>query len=147
MEKSSLMASTRLIAMALGLILLFSCAGVMETTDSVIDKREDGLSGVQRNSISMLNYLTVMTQQINASKYSRLYLEEAYSELINNISPNAVDARTLEQMIGILDTLESFRMVTVKRDRLKYYHEQKNAQTIRSLVPNPINILSIIESK
>ena len=62
-----------------------------------------GLDPTQRNSISMLNHLAVLTQEINASQNSRLYLEEAYSSLINNTYPNAVDNRTLSQLTNILD--------------------------------------------
>ena len=56
------------------------------------------LNDTQRNAISMLNYITVLTQEINASKNSRLYMESAYSNLINNTYPNAVDNRTLGQL-------------------------------------------------
>ena len=52
----------------------------------------EGLDATQRNSISMLNHLAVLTQEINASQNSRMYLEEAYSMLINNTFPNAVDS-------------------------------------------------------
>lgn len=105
------------------------------------------LSLTQRNSIAMLNYLTVLTQEINASKGSRLYLEEVYSNLINNISPNAVDSNTLEQLTGTLDILEDYRMILVKRDRLKYVYEQNCAKAIKALMPEPLNILSIVESR
>lgn len=135
-----------LVAMALVLVLLLGYGGNAETAAPAAGSSAGILSDIQRNSMAMLNYLTVLTQQINTSKNSRLYLEEAYSTLINNISPNAVDTRTLEQLIGILDTLEGYRMVTVKRDRLKYIYEQNRAQAIRSAVPNPLNILSIVES-
>ena len=47
----------------------------------------EGLDETQRNSISMLNHLAVLTQEINASQNSRMYLEEAYSMLINNTFP------------------------------------------------------------
>ena len=80
---------------------------------------DDGLTPTQRNSINMLNYLTVLTQQINDSKGSRLFLEQAYSSLINNTFPNAVDTRTQAQMTSILDTLENYRMIDVKRERLE----------------------------
>ena len=52
------------------------------------------LTDVQRNSITMMNYLLVMVKEINDSKYSRLFLEDTYSSLINNIHPNAVDGET-----------------------------------------------------
>lgn len=106
----------------------------------------DGLDETQRNSISMLNYLAVLTQEINASQNSRMYLEEAYSMLINNTFPNAVDSRTLSQLTGILDTLEKYRMIAVKRERLGYVYEQNRAQAIRSVVPSPLGLLGAVQS-
>lgn len=104
------------------------------------------LTDTQRNSMAMLNYLTVLTQQINASQNSRLYLEDAYTTLINNISPNAVDAMTLEQLMNLLDTMEGYRMVEVKRERMKYLNEQSTAQKLMAALPSPLNILNIVES-
>ena len=106
----------------------------------------DGLDETQRNSISMLNYLAVLTQEINASQNSRMYLEEVYSMLINNTFPNAVDSRTLSQLTGILDTLEKYRMIAVKRERLDYVYEQNRAQAIRSVVPSPLGLLGAVKS-
>lgn len=100
----------------------------------------------QRNSISMLNYLAVLTQEINASQNSRLYLEEAYSSLIDNTYPNAVDSRTLSRLTNILDTLEKYRMVAVKRDRLEYVYEQNRAAALRAAVPSPLGLMSAVQS-
>lgn len=107
---------------------------------------ETTLTNEQRNAIAMLNYITVLTQDINASKNSRLYMEEAYSSLINNTYPNAVDSRTLSQLSGLLDTMENYRMINVKRERLQYIYEQNQAQAIRSAIPNPLGLLSAVES-
>ena len=94
----------------------------------------------------MLNHLAVLTQEINASQNSRMYMEEAYSMLINNTFPNAVDSRTLSQLTGILDTLEKYRMIAVKRERLDYVYEQNRAQAIRSAVPSPLGLMSAVQS-
>ena len=106
----------------------------------------EGLDETQRNSISMLNHLAVLTQEINASQNSRMYMEEVYSMLINNTFPNAVDSRTLSQLTGILDTLEKYRMIAVKRERLDYVYEQNRAQAIRSAVPSPLGLMSAVQS-
>lgn len=110
------------------------------------DEESDPLSSTQRNSINMLNYMTVLTQEINESKGSRLYLESAYSSLINNIYPNAVDTRTQAQIRSILNTLEEYRMIAVKRERLEYLYEQSRAQALRQAIPNPVGLLSAVES-
>ena len=104
------------------------------------------LTNEQRNAIAMLNHITVLTQDINASKNSRLYMEEAYSELINNTYPSAVDTQTLRQLTGLLDTMENYRMIAVKRDRLEFIYEQNQAQAIRSAIPNPLGLISAVQS-
>ncbi len=75
--------------------------------------KPSALTDEQSNAIAMLNYITVLTQDVNASKNSRLYMEEAYSSLINNTYPNAVDSRTLSQLTGLLDTMERYRMAAL----------------------------------
>ena len=88
----------------------------------------------------------MLTREINASKNSRLYMEETYSNLIDNTNPNAVDNRTLDQMDGLLDTMEKYRMLDVKRERLQYIYEQNKAQAIRAAIPNPLGLLSSVQS-
>lgn len=105
-----------------------------------------GLNETQLNSIRMLNYLTVLSQEINSSSNSRIFLESAYSSLINNTYPNAVDVRTEAHMEDLLDTLESFRMLTVKRERLEYIYEQNRAQALKAAIPNPMGLLSAVRS-
>ena len=124
------------------ILALIICIGIfpMASAENV------SLTDEQANAIAMLNYITVLTQDINASKNSRLYMEEAYSSLINNTYPNAVDSRTLSQLTGLLDTMEGYRMVAAKRDRLEYIYEQNRAQAIRSLVPNPITSVGLAEA-
>ena len=124
------------------ILALIICIGIfpMASAENV------SLTDEQANAIAMLNYITVLTQDINASKNSRLYMEEAYSTLINNTYPNAVDSRTLSQLTGLLDTMEGYRMVAVKRDRLEYIYEQNQAQAIRAAVPNPWGLISTVRS-
>ena len=104
------------------------------------------LTDSQYNSIAMLNYLAALTQSINSSDNSRMYLEEVYSSLINNIAPKAVDSTTQSYLSGLLDTLEKYRMVKVKRERLQYIYEQNKAQALRAAIPNPIGVLSAATS-
>ncbi len=124
-------------------LALVICIGILPTASA----EKVSLTDEQANAIAMLNYITVLTQDINASKNSRLYLEEAYSSLINNTYPNAVDNRTLSQLAGLLDTMEGYRMIAVKRDRLRYIYEQNQAQAIRSMLPNPITSVGLAEAE
>lgn len=104
------------------------------------------LTDEQANAIAMLNYITVLTQDVNASKNSRLYMEQAYSSLINNTYPNAVDSRTLIRLTGLLDTMEQYRMAALQRERLEYIYEQNQAQAIRAAVPSPMGLFSAVRS-
>ena len=104
------------------------------------------LTTEQKNAIEMLNHITVLTKEINESKNSRVFMENAYSELINNIDPQAVDDETLYYMDGLLDTMEHYRMLNVKRERLQYIYEQNQAQSMRAAIPNPVGLLSAVQS-
>lgn len=124
-----------------------------ETVEAVEDREVDieeedvELTSVQRNSLNMLNYITVLTQKINESKESRIYLESVCSSLTDNIYPNAVDTKTQTQINSIIDTINEYRMISVKRERLEYIYEQNRAQALRQAVPNPLGLLSSVHSK
>ncbi len=133
-----------LLCSMLAVIMLVSVLFSSMTSTAHAEGNE--LTDVQRNAIAMLNYITVLTQEINESKNSRLYMEEAYSKLINNTYPNAVDSLTLSQLTGLLDTMENYRMVSVKRDRLQFIYEQNQAKAIRAAIPNPLGLIGALQS-
>ena len=112
-------------------------------TDKVVD---DGLTTEQRNSIAMLNYLATLTQEINSSRNSRMFLEEAYASLINNTNPEEVNELTESHLVSLLDTIEEYRVIAVKRERLEYLYNQNKAHAIREAIPNPMTILSAATS-
>ena len=118
--------------------------------DNIVDNYEEedinGLSSTQRNSINMLNYMTVLTQEINESKGNQLFLESAYSSLVNDIYPNSVDTKTQAQITSLMDTVDEYRMIAVKRDRILYIYEQNQAQALRQAIPNPVGLLSAVQS-
>jgi hypothetical protein len=103
------------------------------------ESKKDKLDSTQKNAIAMLNHIVVLTQEINSSRNSRLYMEDAYSGLVNNMNPNAVDSRTLEKVNSLLDLMEKYRMMKFKRDRLNLIFEQNMAYIIRSNInSNPL---------
>ncbi|SFG31064.1 hypothetical protein SAMN05216356_105115 [Oribacterium sp. WCC10] len=94
----------------------------------------------------MLNYMTVLTQEINASKGNQLFLESARTSLYNDTNLKAVDTKTqaqIKQLVGIID---QYRMVDVKRKRLQFIYEQNQAQALRQAIPNPMGLLSAVQS-
>ena len=104
------------------------------------------LNEAQKNSIAMLNYLATLSQEINASSNSRMFLEEAYASLINNTNPEKVNELTESHLSSLLDIIEQYRIINVKREHLQYLYDQNKAIAIKSAVPNPIGVLSAAES-
>lgn len=49
-------------------------------------------------------------------------------------------------MTSILDTLENYRMIDVKRERLEYIYQQNCAQAYRQAIPSPMSILNVVQS-
>lgn len=107
---------------------------------------EEELDEAQKNSIAMLNYLAVLSQEINSSKNSRMFLEEAYASLINNTNPEKVNELTESHLSSLLDIIEKYRMISVKRDRLQYIYDQNKAKALKEAMPNPIGLLSAVNA-
>ena len=122
-----------------------------EDTTEIINEENylvinDELTEDQRKFINILNYMTVLTQKVNAAKGDQLFLESAYTILKNDIYPNSVDIKTQAQITNLMDTINSYRMINVKKERLEYIYEQNKAQALREAIPNPIGLLSAIQS-
>ena len=103
---------------------------------------EEELTTPQRQAINMMNYITVLTQEINVSNYSRIYLDSVQSDLENNLDYDAIDGKTKNQINNLWRTIDSYKMIDVKRERLDYIYEQNKAQALRSAIPNPVGLLS-----
>lgn len=109
----------------------------------ILDESEvENLRHIQENSIAWLNYLAMLSQEINSSKNSKMFLEEAYAALINNTNPANVNELTESYLVSLLDNIEKYRMIAVKRERLQYIYDQNKAKAIREAIPNPIVLLS-----
>lgn len=122
---------------------------VVPQNEEMIEEPEvdtTGLTVTQRNSINMLNYMSTLTQGVNENKGDQLFLETAYNSF-DNLYPNAVDMKTQAQITSLMDTIEEYRMISVRRARLEYIHEQNRAQAIRKAIPNPLGLLSAIQSR
>lgn len=118
-------------------------------TDPSIDANlsQEELNDAQKNSIAMLNYLACLSQEVNSSKNSRLFLEEAYASLINNTNPEKVNELTESHMSSLLDIIEKYRMVNIKRERLQYLYDQNKAKAIQQAMPNPVALLSLTNAR
>ena len=106
---------------------------------------DDELTTTQRNSINMLNYMTALIQKVDEERNNQLFLESAYDSF-DNLYPNSVDTETQAQVDSLLDTIENYRMISEKRDRLQFIYEQNRAQAMRQAIPNPVGLLSVVQS-
>lgn len=127
----------KIITCLLALLLFTGCFQPMASAEQLTD--------LQLNAIAMLNYITVLSREITSADNNRLYLEKAYSSVVNNLYPNSIDADSLIQLQGMLDILEDCRMLSVKRDRIEYLYEQGKAAAIFAAIPNPLDFLSLVE--
>lgn len=106
----------------------------------------DALTDEQKNSLNMLNYLAYITQEILARKNNRVFIEEIYTSLLNDINPSTVNDITESHYADLLDRLHEFEKLLTKRERLQYLFEQNQAQAMRNAIPNPIGLLSAVKS-
>lgn len=131
---------------ALSVCILFFANTVpafdMDSTKSV----KESIDSDENNYIAMLNYVSLINDEINESSNNRLLLEQVYSSLMNNTAPHAIDDRTQIQMTDMLQTIDEYRMIDVKRERLEYIYQQNQAQALRNAIPNPLGLLSSVRS-
>lgn len=105
------------------------------------------LDDPQLNSVAMLNYLTVLAEKIHQSPNSRLFLEDVYNVLINELYPNAIDQKTQSRVSNMLYTINDLRMIDIKRERLTYIYNQNKANALLKAVPSPMSILNVVMSE
>lgn len=77
----------------------------VQTPEPEEEEEEEELTTPQRNSVNMMNYITVLTQEINNSKNSRIYLDSVQSSLLNNMNLNAIDNKTQGQINSLWRTI------------------------------------------
>ena len=106
----------------------------LSTEPSEPDDPTAQLSQKQENSIAMLNYLAMISQEIESAKdthNSRLLLEEVYASLLNNTSPDKLDEKSQRYISELLDIIKDYRMISLKRERLQLLYDQEKAILIR----------------
>lgn len=133
----------RRIGTALLAIILFFSASVTS-----VMAEESNFEQVEKKDsyIAMMNYISLVNNEINASSNNRLLLDQIYSSLMNNTAPSALDDYTQDQLNDMLLTIDEYRMIDVKRNRLEYIYEQNQAQALREAVPNPLGLISGVSS-
>ena len=104
-------------------------------------------SSKSKSSLSMLNYMTVLTQEINSSSNSKVYLENAYSSIVNNVNPNAVDDDTFSEIQQLLNTINAYQSIATNRERTKLLYDQNKATAMQKALPSPLSVMNIVHSQ
>lgn len=102
-----------------------------------------------QQSVEMLNYISTLSERIKTNKSNRLELNEIRDEIYNNIIPLSIDEDTQKKITGdngFLDTIQEFTLIGLQRDRIEYVAQKQKTQALQSAVPNPVYILSIVQS-
>lgn len=148
--KSRKSAWTRVVIIFLALILVSILIvqllemwkkAALETPQATKESRRDE-DIIEDNYIAMMNYISLVNDEIDSSKKNKLLLEQVYKSLMDNTAPHAIDDRTQVQFNNMLNEINNLRMIDVKRDRLNYIYQQNQAQSMRAVVPNPISFLA-----
>lgn len=137
----------RILALLLGTV--FATSSLLQTVAAEKDLAPSptlSMDDEQLRAITILNYLIVMSEEINASKNSRLFLDNAYEALNNNMDLSVLDEDSFSEVKSLLNTIHAYQMLDVKRQRLQFIYEQNQAQEIKSAIPNPVGLLSAVSS-
>lgn len=99
-----------------------------------------------KTDLAMLNYVTYLYYDIEAQKNNRLYLEDIYNQIENNVLEDKIDEGTQDRLIKMRNKIFDFRMIEIQRDRIEFLNENKQSQTIKSAIPSPLFLLSVVQS-
>ncbi len=125
---------------------------VDETADSP-EKKWEKLTTTQLTSINMINYMAVLTHQIKESDGDQMVLEDACSSLYNETYLKAVDEETEAQIVKLGNGINSYRMISKKKERLQYIYERNKAKAFKKAASknvtksNVADFLSAVASK
>lgn len=149
---SSLIALVLIFSLTFNVLAEIATASVADKGESVKSEanllnNNEALKVEERfkTEITMLNYLTVVTQEIKANK-NRLLLDSTYNTLYDGMHLDAVDNKTQKYIKELANTVFELKMLDIKRSRIEYLWEQERAGAIKSAIPNPIGLLSAVRS-
>ena len=139
--------NSRLLALGLSIITILSSTSsissfaatkespVINTDVISVDSVENG----QISALSMMNYLMVLTKEINDSKESRLYLDSVHSSMVNNLNLNAISPTTADEINKLFDTIGEYQMIADKREALQFLNEQVQGTELMNNIQAPLN--------
>ena len=97
-------------------------------------------------SVEMLNYVTTLSHRIKENKVDRFELGKIKDEIYGNIDKTLIDESTLTQFNNLIDSIDQFVLIQRQRERIQYLSEQNKAQAMKNAIPNPVYLLSYVQS-
>lgn len=138
---------TRAISLLLVVLMLAGCtAKVPIEKDNTQPEVEDGFTQEQKNTLAMLNYLGLVTEQIHSVSDSRLMLEEIYDALLNDFTISSIDNEANAYLDDAKNTIKNLLNIGARREYLQYVYNQEKAAAIIETVPHPLTIDTIASS-
>ena len=96
----------------------------------------------EMNSAILLNHLIVSAYAAETSPHCRLYLEELFTDTLDNLNADKLDEETKAQIDEFKSALESLRMPAEKREKLHVLYQNTQAHALRSVIDDPASLLS-----
>ena len=110
------------------------------------NNQNNNLNDDFKTQINLLNYLTVVTQDIKQTK-NRMLLDDTYNALYNSMHLEAIDNKTQGYTKNLADIIFSLKMSKIKRERIEFILEQEKASAMKQAIPNPVALLSSTQAK
>ena len=101
----------------------------------------------EKADLAILNYVTYLSYDIQSQKNNRLYLEDIYNQIENNVLEDKIDEGTQTSLINMRNNIFKLRMIETQRNRIEFLYENKQTQAIKNAIPNPLYLLSVVQSK
>ena len=95
-------------------------------------------------SLDMANEMIYVGFKAAADSTNITELDNLYSHLVNTLNLENADEDTGKQINKLLNTIESLRMLDIKRDRLDKIYDLRKSQLVSSAIPNPVNLIGTI---
>lgn len=95
-------------------------------------------------SLDMANEMIYVGFKAAADSTNITELDNLYSHLVNTLNLENADEDTGEQIKDLLNTIESLRMLDIKRSRLDKIYDLRKSQLISSAIPNPVNLIGTV---
>ena len=152
MKKRLVSALSLLLLVSLLIGLLSGCgnskAVPADTTENAgLVSSESAMDDKQLASYSMLNYLSYVLQDINTSTQNRVVLDNYFTALLNNVEPSKIDDDALAEFNNVLNTIKTYRLNDIDREKTHYFLDQGNALAFLSVVPDPKDLVEAVAGK